>query len=372
MRCYIRFGIFLVLAPFLLAPGTAIGRPWDLPACARVEGLASVSYTSDEGNSYAANAGLFLPAGHGTFGIAALGEANVLLAEFEGSIYRSTDAGCSWREYATGAVSPLRFSNSSGSVAYAWGFFPGPGIWRANGKAGPPDRLVPCVDLPANVLGVAVDPADPDRVRAACSDGRIYESRDGGASRWTPVGNAAPVSSLTYFAAFDPSNLDNAVIGMARHGVFATLDGGVTWRNASGLSSTAGPANSFNGVFSPAVSGVVYVMSLDRNESDQGAPSQGRHIYRSDDGGFSFTPVVDQGGAIILTNGPTMAADPADSNVVYFTFGERWSLGGVYLYRYDHAAGTTTMGFDTRHSEIRSLTFNPASSSVIYAGFEGG
>ena len=370
MRRVIQIPALAVLALLLLSPGAALGRDWDVPTCS-VEGLQSVSYTNDGGNTYAPNIGLVLPRGRGSFGLVALDEVDTLLAEYQGTIYRSTDAGCRWKEYATAEVSPLRFSSGSDGVAYAFGFFPGREIWRVDGKSNPHDRILRGADLPAEVLGIGVDPGNPDHLRVACSDGFLYESFNGGASKWAPLGAAAPVSPLTYFAAFDPSNLDNAVIGTATDGIFATVDGGRSWQKAAGLSSTDGPANAFNGVFSPAFNGIVYVMALDLNESDAGAPSGGRHIYRSTDGGLSFVPVVDQGGVITLTNGPTMAADPADANVVYFSFGSKAFLGGVYLYRYDHAAAATTQGFNTRYYRIHALAFNPTDPSTIYAGFEG-
>jgi hypothetical protein len=185
------------------------------------------------------------------------------------------------------------------------------------------------------------------------------------------------VSFFTYFAEVDRSNFDHVVVGTVTDGVWTTFNGGSTWQKAAGLSSCSEPdctprTNSFNGVISPADGNVVYVMSLDVNESDAGVPSRGRHIYRSDDGGLNFRIVVDQGGEVVLINGPTMAAHPTDADLLYFTFGSKQQYpNGINLYTYDDITGQTTWNTSSDYFEIRALTFNPADPSVIYAGFEG-
>jgi hypothetical protein len=224
-------------------------------------------------------------------------------------------------------------------------------------------------DRPADVLTLAVDPADGGHLRAVASDGGLYDWREGD-GRWSQVGRAAPVNSLVYFAALDPNDLDHAVVGMVIDGLATTLDGGASWTSATGLTATAGPVNAFNGVISPADSSVVWVMALDLDESDAGAPSQGRHVYRSEDGGLSFVPVVDNGAGIVLTNGPVLAPHPTDADVLYFPFGSRFE-GGVWLYRHDDATGQTDASFSPDWFQIRALVVDPAQPERVLAGFEG-
>lgn len=358
----------------LVAAGAGLGaapnRNWHAPECTAVQAPAGVSFTTDEGATYAANPTI-LPRGQGTFGIAALESPNVLLAEYRGAIYRSTDAGCRWREYTTVGTSPIRMSAGVGDEAWAWDFFASPQAWWIDANAGKRGRAMTLPPLGANVLTLRAVPGVAGAVRAVADDGSLYEWRDGDA-KWAAIGRRAPVGALAYFADIDPVNPDHAVIGEATNGVWTTTDGGATWTNALGLSSTGGPRNSFNGVVSPADPSVVYVMSLDLDESDSGAPSNGRHVYRSSDGGFHFAPVVDQGGDIVLTNGPTMAAHPTDANVAYFSFGSKsFDPFGIRLYRYDHASGQTTSNLSNDYFEIRSMAFNPADAGVMYMGFEG-
>jgi hypothetical protein len=177
--------------------------------------------------------------------------------------------------------------------------------------------------------------------------------------------------SLVYFAAFDPADLDHVIVGMSTTGAWTTFDGGASWIQAAGLSKTGGPRNTFNGVFSPADPAEVFVMGIDLDEADAGAPSEGRHIYRSQDGGLTFAPVVDRGGDIVLINGPLLVAHPSTPGVLYFTYGSRFLYpAGTYLYRYDHATGQTTWNFTTETLGIRAIDFNPADTGVMYLGLE--
>lgn len=364
--------LYLCITIVVASTALAGGKAWKVPTCGLIKGLPSVSYTSDGGANWATGA-TFLPRGQGTFGIATLdAQPNTMLAESQGTIYRSTNGGCTWRSYGTVGISPLKIAEAGGTVAYAWGFIYGSALWRLDAKANPRNRAVRLDDIPgADVLTVRGDQANPDRVRVVGSNGQIYESLDGGASKWGLIGSRAPVGVISYFASIDPANFDHVVIGEATGGVWTTFDGGASWTQASGLSATGGPRNSFNGMISAADGNVVYVMSLDLDENQAGVPSRGRHIYRSEDGGLIFAPVVDQGGDIVLTNGPTMATDPTDSDLLYFSWGSRSQIGGVNLYRYDHASGQTSTTFSSDFFEIRALDFNPADTSVLYGGFEG-
>jgi hypothetical protein len=125
---------------------------------------------------------------------------------------------------------------------------------------------------------------------------------------------------------------------------------------------------SFTMNFSAADPDVAYVMGVDPDQTSD--PSGGKHIYRSTDRGQSFEVVVDQGNGITLINGPEILADPSNADVLYFAFGSRFA-GGVTLYRYDHAVGTTTWQFNTDHTGIRALAIDPDAPDLVYVGFEG-
>lgn len=358
-----------VLAAAVLAVTAASaqdkGRNWAAPKCTSVTGTAAVTFTNDEGATLAPTDGSLFGTVY-TEGLATLSRANTMLAVANRTLYRSTSGGCRWS--AIGDIptvsdgAPVRLAAAPGDRAYGW----------SDGRADLvriDGRKINELRAPSGeIVGIAADPANADHVRLGDGLGIIWESFDAGVS-WTQLG-VAPVKGplvIIYRVAFDPNDLDHAVVGSATTGAFVTFDGGLSWTTATGLSSTDGPVNVFNGVISPADPNVVYVMGLDINESDAGAPSQGRHIYRSTDGGASYAPVVDSSADVILPNGPVMAAHPANPDVVYFIYGASFANYGTDLYRYDQATGLVTKTHNA-YDRMSSIAFNPADPSYMYLG----
>jgi hypothetical protein len=122
----------------------------------------------------------------------------------------------------------------------------------------------------------------------------------------------------------------------------------------------------FNIVISPANPAVVWAMAINLVEA---GPSEGKHIYRSADGGASFVAVVSQGSGVQLINGPVMAVHPTDSNILYFVFGTYFDAYGTDLFRYDAAVGSlTVMHHD--YNDFDSIAFSPADPGLMYFGLE--
>ncbi|MBF8190193.1 hypothetical protein ITP53_31600 [Nonomuraea sp. K274] len=219
------------------------------------------------------------------------------------------------------------------------------------------------------MAGLGTDRLNGDHLRVSDGDGRLYDSVDGGRT-WRPIGVPAWEESdllTVYTAAFDPYDLDHVVLGGSRTGARVTFDGGRTWTAPTGLSVDGTRANVFSAAISPAAPQVVYAMALDLAELNAGAPSGGRHIYRSDDGGRHFTPVVDQGDGITIPNGPLLAAHPKKPGVLYFVWGTGWASTGTDIYKYDAQRGGVTIAHNA-YDRVNSITFNPANPKVMYLG----
>lgn len=356
--------LFCAVVTTLLAapPGRADG--WSAPSCSAVRGTDFITFSVDRGRTLAPTrrrpGGIVY-----TLGLVALSRPGALLAVSDGTLLRSNDAGCSW--FALGSLRSRtggrlwRLTAGRGGFAYAW-YENEPTLWRVRGA-----RLGQfAVPGDGGPIGVGVDSSDGRRLRVASGEGGVYESLDGGES-WTRRGTVPGASaSLLYRAAFDPRDLDHILIGTANRGVLASHDGGRSWSPARGLSAAGGPVNVFEVVF--AGSGkIAWAMGIDLDQNDAGAPSQGRHLYRSGDGGRSFAPVVDQDRTITLRNGPVMAPDPADPDGLYFIFGTFFSDYGTDLFRYDHRSRRVVR----RHSaydDFGALAFDPAAPDVVYVG----
>ena len=349
-----------VLAQETIRPGDA----WEVPDCHRVSGSSSVAITPDQGASLV-TAGRPLRGTDYAYGLAVLADVpNTILLAHNRTLQRSTSAGCRWTTVGeiptTSDGFPSSLAAARGNRAFAWADNRDD-LARIDDKG-----IVPLRSPVGSIVGIGTDPRDTDGVRVAGGDGTLWVSRNGG-DRFDPLGKPIP-GFIFYRAAFDPSSLDHVVFGVASDGAFVTFDGGTTWTRSTGLSSTGrGSVNVFNVVISPADPATVFAMGLDIAESDSGAPSQGRHIYLSRDGGLSFRPVVAASPEITIPNQPPMAAHPTDANVVYFTFGTSFAGYGADLYRYDDATGQVTKTHNTYHG-IPSIGFNPADPGVMYLG----
>jgi hypothetical protein len=355
----------LALTVAASAPAQELAGPpsstWTVPGCTPITGTASVTYTTDEGATLTPTIRPLSGTSY-TLGLVTLDTPNTLLAAVGSHILRSTDAGCLWTPLANlgreSGNALLTLTAAPGGRAYAWAVNQGV-LFRIDG------RTVTTLKAPVtSIVGFGADAKSGDFVRLADTSGQVWESFDAGAT-WSPLGSPAREGAFVYRAAFDPSNLDHIVVGTMVSGAFVTFDASRTWTQAIGI--TKGIANVFNVVVSPANPSVVWAQGIDITEADAGAPSGGRHIYRSIDGGLTFGAAVDQSAEVTLVNGPTMAAPPSNPDVLYFVFGTSFGGYGTDLYKYDAATGRVTWthnGYD----EIGAIAFSPASPSVLYLG----
>jgi hypothetical protein len=323
------------------APDAELG--WGEPACSEVSGTPYVTFTRDEGATLAP-----APPIGGTnyaMGLVALETPGHLLAGAAGEVLRSTDAGCTW--VAIGETNPtLTLVAAGGERAY--GYAENQAVLVAiDGDA--LERRSPAFAI----LGLGVDAGDADHVRVVDDSGWLRESRDGGET-WERVGVPAFDGGLVYRGAFDPEDLDHAIVGLASAGARVTFDGGLQWAPVDGV----GDANVFNAVFSRAQPGLVYLQGL---RIDEPEPTS-RHIWRSTDGGRSASTIVDQSDAVVLINGSPMFPHPTDADVLYFTFGSSYADYGTDLYRWD---GDITSTHNAYH---RVLAIAFGAPGVMYLG----
>lgn len=355
---------FVVAAVILTAcAGIMQASDWQLPSCRHITGTGAVTFTGDDGAKLEPSTVPLHGIGY-TFGLAALETPNRLLAQHNGTILRSDDAGCSWIALGDYRVPLLTFASAPGDKVFAWGENTR-NLTRiaANGHAS--SLTVPKIP---GILGLGVDPAREDHLRVGGADGTIWDSIDG-AHTWKLIGTlpAGGVLRIVYRFAFDPHNLNHIVAGLATEGSYVTTNGGRTWTKSSGLSSSHGKVNVFNIVISPVDASIVWAMGIDLTQLDNGAPGEGRHIYVSRDGGKVFTPVIAQNSRVTLINGPLMAAHPADSNILYFVFGTYFQNYGTDLFKYDLLTHRLTKTHNQFHG-ISSIVFSPVDPSLMYLG----
>jgi hypothetical protein len=342
-----------------VAGGDDAGRP----ACARVEGTAAVTFTTDEGASLTPTAGVLTGVKY-TRGLAAL-SGSTLLAAHAGTLLRSADAGCSWTQ--VGTLPNVYVALVAASPTLAYGYPDGPaGLYRVG-----VDGAVQTLTSPVpGVRGLAVREGRPDNLRVAGETGQIFESEDGGAT-WHGVGVRVPASTV-YNVAFDPANWDHAVAGAPNSGAWTTEDGGRSWTRAQIASSTPQRnQNVFRLAISPVDPSIVWAAGLDITEEDRVSRS-GRHTYLSRDRGRTFAPVLSEsdgtpGEPVTIINGFVMEPHPRDPQVLYIVFSASTGNYGTDIIRLDAGTGTHSVRHNPYH-DVSEITFAPGRPGVMYLG----
>jgi photosystem II stability/assembly factor-like uncharacterized protein len=164
------------------------------------------------------------------------------------------------------------------------------------------------------VLAVAGVPGDPATFYFGAVDGGVWRTRNAGVT-WEPLFDDQPIASIGALA-LAPSDPSVIYVGTGEAsirsditygaGVYKSTDGGAHWR-ALGLTDTRHIGKV---LVDPRNSGLVLVAALGHAYG----PNPERGVFRSTDGGRTWTKVLYKDpdtGAIDL------AADPADPQVVY-------------------------------------------------------
>jgi hypothetical protein len=296
-----------------------------------------------------------------TFGLVALDDTT-LVAEHAGQFIRSTDAGCTWTAIGDAPTAPMTLATGGGHV-YAW---PDNGteLVRIDGALDAIDAndivVTTLTPPPGSIHGLAASGEDV----VIGMDAVIHKSTDAGATfdrGTTPVVAGDASGLLHYRTAFDPNDLAHAIVGTAVTGAFVTFDGGETWTRATGTSTVVdGNSNVFNAVVSPADANVVWAQGID-------LATDGRHVFRSQDGGLTYDIVVTESADVTLVNGPIMAAHPSKAGVLYFVFGTFFQGAGTDIYRYDTATELVTKTHNP-FDDVGSIVFSPADEDLMYLG----
>jgi len=253
----------------------------------------------------------------------------------EGGVWKTTNGGVTWKpifdDVHVASVGAVAVAPSAPNVVYVgtgsqvgWSFTTGKGVYKST-DAG---KTWTNIGLPASqyIGGIVVDPRNPDVVLVAAlgprvvppvapgpppasdssSERGVYRSTDGGRT-WTRVqGDAATGASDVYIDYRDPQI---AYALLANGGAHKSTDGGVTWQPVSTRGLQEGARISAFAVASGTHGRRVYALAGTAAGRGQG----NRALYRSDDGGETWTPGTRQ----LASAGGKMYADPQNPDVVY-------------------------------------------------------
>jgi hypothetical protein len=326
----------------------------------------------------------------------------------EAGVWKTTDAGTTWHpifdQERVPSIGAVAVAPSDHNVVYVgtgnqsgWSFTPGNGVYKST-DAG---RTWTNVGLQNTeyIGGIVVDPKDANDVLVAAQGPRgfgrrgggaaapepasdvargVYRSTDGGAT-WTRVlpADGSFGASDVYLDYADPQivyalagggGFGGAAApqaGAPSTGVYKSTDGGATWQPVSGRGLPVGARISAFAVSSGTSGRRLYaIASTGRGRGSGGAaggaaPTRG--LYRSDDGGGSWT----LGTTALASASGQIDADPQHPDVVY--------LMGTSVYR-STDAGRSVASFWGAPSgaDPRFLWIDPTNSTRMMAGVDQG
>ena len=269
----------------------------------------------------------------------------------DGGVWKTDDAGRTWQpifdDQPTQSIGAIAVAPSDPNILYVGSgeglhrpdLSVGDGIYRS-ADGGRTWRHLGLTDG-QQIPDLAIDPKDPNRVFAAVlghpygpnAERGIYRSRDAGVT-WQKV-LSKDVDTGGSAVAIDPSrpNLIYAALWQDRlgpwedknefhgtgGGLFKSADGGDTWqRLGAGLPDNTSQVN-----FSIAASKPDRLYAVvGTNEPGAYSSAAGLGVFRSDDGGASWTRITsDPRPALRIGGGdlPVIRVDPSNPDVVYST-----------------------------------------------------
>jgi len=205
----------------------------------------------------------------GTVGRLAIDPTNsniIYAAAFPAGLYKSLDAGASWRPINTGIspppeVSDIVFDPRTSSTIYLASDGP---LFKSMDGGQSWTSLALVSSLPASISHIAIDPTNPTTmygvgavvgtIHGQPPSAAVSKSIDGGVT-WRLIKNDAP-ALFAQAVAIDPANPATVYVGFSDGaGVYKTTDGGATWNQVNqglGVASIAGLA------FDPISPGTLY------------------------------------------------------------------------------------------------------------------
>jgi hypothetical protein len=328
---------------------------------------------------------------------AATGEADESDDSYYGQgIFASTDAGVSWTQlgaaqFANVAIGSLAldarsepptiyaaasFGSSASRTDASWieTDFNAMGVWRsADGGQTWIHYLLGTFGTcpyfsnePCPATQVIVDPANPSIVFASIQWEGVFRSSDSGTT-WTEVsfpGLAGAVGRSSVAAnGTDVYAIVGAFDGVEYRGFYASTDGGVTWsaRTVPGAALGGGVTIDGTGAGNFSLSSFDQALAIDpADSSGQTVAFGGVGIYRSTDGGATWTFLANSGG--VASEQHAIAFDPASAHSLY-----AGNEGG--LYRFD-APTQTWSALNTQISAagVQSVAPDPDSNATVLAG----
>jgi hypothetical protein len=265
-----------------------------------------------------------------------------------------------------------------------------PGAWESLG----PNKVLPVQPFPfwgsptvsGRVTALTVDPTNHDIVYLGAADGGVWKTTDGG-STWTPLTDNQPSLAVGSIA-LDPTNPQTIYVGTGEEnyggdmyygeGILKSTDGGSTWTQL-GL-STFGTCTAGVGINSYLSGSYIGAIAVDPGNSQvvlAGAyfcPDSTKGVYRSADGGQTWSPVLGDpaagsqvgGTSVVFVGGGVAYAALSNLNGGDAADGVYKSTDDGQTWKPANGAGINALPSGTSASRI-VLAAAPSNPLVLYA-----
>jgi len=293
--------------------------------------------------------------GFSAFAVSAL-NPQVVYAGTEKGVFKSTDAGKSWRPVNAGLtdsyVFDLAIDQRHPAILFAG---TGRSVFKST-NGGTSWRKTSLSNVSA--VALALHPRNPRVIYAATDDG-VYKSGDAGAT-WRRVKTAPRVFALV----IDPQRPATVYAGSGA-GVFKSTDAGRTWKAMSRGLFPRGSAS-----VNERLEGFVSAMVVDPQRPQTLFLGSERGVFRSTDGARTWRPanagLTGRGSAPWYYVG-SLAIDPSAPNTLY----TGTSVSDGLFKTVDGGRHWTAIGPPGRGS-VSALTLDPTDPETIYAGMSAG
>ena len=304
-----------------------------------------------------------------------------------GGVYKSTDAGASWRLMnpfppdVGGRIREIQIDPLTPETLY---LSTNDGVYKSTNGA---QSWMPMNEgLTDTVIGLAIDPSNPSTLYAGTSFRGVFKSTDG-ADTWTKV---LDITTRANVLAVAPSNSSIVYLGAGFSMIFKSTDGGDTWNSVStGLDNAfvfrqiaVHPTNpdivygaADGGLFKTTNGGTSWALLNTPEtviESVVLDPSNPATVYATSDGVMKSTngggSWIEEDGAFSGARVKTIAVDPVNPLTLYTGTNV---LEGLFKST-DGGTSWAASNSGLSNIQIRSIAFDPQNPSTLYAGAEFG